>query len=281
MKGELKMKLNDSPERYALSRAEIKKGLFSKKEVIKYALGDEDQNALTEYDYDSIEPFSNGFARAAKKNGRTALLDLNGGEVLKEFTDRGYAVYPENGYFSISRGALEKGLASPEGKVLIDPKKGYNRLDISGDIVIYGRTSTVSQEYNEYGIGRLEDGELKSVVPFGYSFAAFVDGRVVAAGRCVVSTQREIASLTRDRVITTARAAFQLYSADTGKISDLVFGELRKTEKGNYSGTVYPNIAPEELTHRQTAGEAFSGAGLPDFSKKKNIVLDKNFAPPG
>ncbi len=59
-------KINENPVRVLLTQTE-KKGLFSKKEVPVYAIGDENGTPLTEYEFSSIKPFEDGFAVALRK----------------------------------------------------------------------------------------------------------------------------------------------------------------------------------------------------------------------
>lgn len=274
------MKINDEPIRYALSQTTTKKSLFSKKEITKYAIGDENRNELTPYEFFWIKPYENGIANAclAKKNGSPIFvcIDTDGRQMLKPYNDSGYNVSWDNGYYSVNRGIGSLGLAARNETVLIEPK-GNNYLERIGDIVLYGDRSPVGLDYCELGIGKLVGNEMVRIVPRKYNHVQILEGRVVLAGRYVVTKTTTPSSLTKDRITTTSRLAFQLYSVDTGKINDLVFGEIHKTKNGNYSAIVYPKIKPEELLHRQTVGEAFSGAGLLDFSDKKRIVLDADF----
>ncbi len=268
------MKICDDPIRYVLSQEETKKGLFSKKSVTMLALGDENRQPLTAYEFDAIEPCGDGFFSAKRKKS-AIVLDANGAQMLKAYSDKSFAVRYENGLFFLTRGA-EKGLAARDGSVLVEPKG--NLLEVVDDIVLYGRVSTVGPDYNEAGIGRIEGNTLVPVVPCVYNHVQVLWDRVVAAGRYVVTTTRTASSLTRDTVTKTTRLAFELYSADTGeRVSDLIFGEIHRTDKGNFSALVYPNIKSEELTHRQTAGEAFSGAGLLDFRGEKKVVLGPDY----
>ncbi len=270
------MKICDDPIRHVLSQETEKKGLFSKKSVTMYALGDENEQPLTAYEFISIESCGCGlFAAARKKGEKPIILDSSGAQLLKAYSDKSYAIRCENGLLCLSRGA-ERGLAAIDGSVLVEPKGNF--LKVEGDIVLYGKVSSVGPDYNETGIGRIEGNKLVPVVPCVYNHVQVLWDRVVAAGRYVVTTTRTATSLTRDTVTKTTRLAFELYSADTGeKVSDLIFGEIHRTQKGNYSAKVYPNIKSAELTHRQTTSEAFSGAGLLDFRGEKQVTLNADY----
>lgn len=274
-------KINDDPVRYELSQTTVKKGLFSKKEIVRCALGDENGDPLTPFEYGNISQYTDGFAETLYKPGTTSVcvasIDINGKFMLRKYNDSGYHVKWDNGYFLITRWNGYKGLATREEKVLIEPQDN-NYLEITGDIVLYGNMAGgAGPDYNDMGIGKLAGDALIPVIPRRYNHVQYIDGRVVCAGRYAVNKTRTAASLTTDKVTVTARLAFQLFSVDTGKLNDLVFGEIHKTDNGNYSAVVYPNIRPEELLHRQTVGEAFSGEGLLDFSGEKRVVLNERF----
>lgn len=273
--------INENPLRYELSRTEMKKKLFSKEEVTKYAIGDEDGNPITEFSFDEITPFENGFALCKVYHNQhlreCRCFNLNGEEMMAKYADKGYYVERKGDYFTLTNivASNPTGLAAADETLLIDPKD-TNYMEIIDDFVLYGDASPVP-EASKFGAIKLSGGKGTEILPQKYSFIKYIGNRVFAAGRCVTSTSTQAASLTRDTVITTGMVAFQLYSADSGKISDMIFSDIHQTKKGNYSATVCPKIKPEELLHRQTTSEAFSGEGLMDFSKTKNVVLNENF----
>ncbi len=276
--------IHDNPPRYILEQTETKKGLFSKKEVIKYAIGDENQHPLTGYDYDEIEEYHDGYAIVTVRKGspkfpldiKKYLVDLNGKQVLTSYSDSHYKITPVGNFFQISL-AQERGLISKNEQVLIKPKEN-NYLEIIQDIVLYGNQSLVSPDYNKLGIALLTDVSLKPVVPCTYNYVQYLWNREAAVGRYVVTTTRTPSSLTHDTVTKTAKAAFQIYSVDSGKpVCDLIFGDIKETKNGNYSALIYPNIRPSDLTHVQSAAEAFSGTGLLDFSNEKRITINTDY----
>ena len=291
----------DDPVRYLLAQTE-KKGLFSKKEVTVFAVGDENGTPLTAYEFASVGPYTDGFASAQKKKGGSVLLGTDGKPVLPEYG--AYAIRPKNGYLTLYRSSVQysgdtamdeiwrdpaaentkpktpywpRGLASSRQEILIDPKKN-TFLQIFGDIVLYGNWSTVGLDYCSLGVGRFAGGGLVPVLPCVYNHAEYLWGRLVAVGRYVVNKTTTASSLTKNTVTVTSTLAFMVYDADSGKpVSDLVFGGIHRTDKGNISAVVYPHIRAEELTHRQSVGEAFSGAGLLDFKDPKKVVLNDRF----
>lgn len=269
-------KINDQPIRYAVGKTVTKKGLFGKKELTKFAVGNEEEEPLCAFDYDLIVPFEDGIAAAWVKN-RVHYIDLDGKQILQTYTDGVYNVTRMGDYFKIVRdGGNEKGLAYRDEAILIEPK--YNFLEIQDDIVVYGDLSPVGYDYRKLGVGKIAEGKFISVLPCNYNFVQYFGDRMVAAGRYSVKKTSEPSSLTTNRVSVTAAPAFQIYSVDTGKLSDLVFGEIHKTDHGNYSAVIYPHVRPDELTYRQqTLSEAFNGTGLLDLSVKKNVVLNQRF----
>lgn len=271
-------KINTAPVRFSDAKSTVKKGLFSKKEAIKCAVCDENGSPLSEYLYDSIEAYSDGVATAhilvTSSRSKTVFLDLNGKELLKKYTDKGYTVTKQDGYFFINGFDLCFGLAALDGTILIEPVTGRNKLSIADDIVIYGEISSVGPEYNKLQAGRLCDGKLTDILPRTYTLVSLLEGGIIAAGRMVESQTREMASLTKDIVARSVRGAFMLYSKDGTLLSDKVFGELHKTKSGNYSGTVCPKITPEDLYYKTTTSDTFNGTGGLDFSGSKQITLE-------
>ena len=57
--------INKDPVRYILEQT-VKKRLFSKKEVTKYAIGDENGQPLTGYDWAVIHPYEDGISMAQR-----------------------------------------------------------------------------------------------------------------------------------------------------------------------------------------------------------------------
>ncbi len=269
-------KINDQPIRYAVGKTVTKKGLFGKKELTKFAVCNEEEEPLCAFDYDSITPYEDGIATAWVKNS-VHYIDLDGKQILQTYTDGGYNVIRMGDYFKIVQaGSNYKGLAYRDGTILIEPKNTY--LEIQNNIVIYGDLSPVGFEYRKLGAGKIAEGKFVSVLPCNYNFVQFFGDRMVAAGRYSVKKTSEPSSLTTNRVSVTATPAFQIYSVDTGKLSDLVFGDIHITDHGNYSAIIYPRVRPDELTYRQqTFGEAFNGTGLLDLSVTKHVVLNHQF----
>lgn len=293
--------INQDPIRYLLEQT-VKKGFFSKKEVIKYAIGDENGQPLTEYDWAVISPYEDGICMAQRHpQGIKFPLDLMGQEILKSYA--GYQVRPKNGYLFLalthksmtveqimdmswsdsaenSENMMpywSRGIANRRQKILIDPKKN-TFLKVQGDLVLYGSSSTVGMDYNKLGIGRLEDGELIPLIPCEYNYVEVLSENYVAAGRVIVTETTQVASLTKNQVSVTNRAAVQIFSAEDGSpVSDRIYGAIRRNRDGTSSAVMYPNIKPADLLHRQSAGEAFSGSGLLDFSGEKNVRLDSNY----
>ena len=268
------IKINDQPIRYAVGKTVMKKRLFGKKEQTKFAVCNEEAEPLCAFDYDSIGPFEDGIATAMVKK-RVHFIELDGKQILQTYTDGAYNVTRMGDYFKIVKnGSNEKGLVYRDGSILIEPK--HNCLEIQDDIVIYGDLSPVGYEYRKLGAGKIAEGKFISVLPCNYNFVQYLGDRMVAAGRYSVTKTTSASSLTTDRVTITATPAFQIYSVDTGKLSDLVFGEIHMTDHGNYSAVIYPHVRPDELTYRQqTFSEAFHGTGLLDLSVKKHIVLNR------
>jgi len=94
----------------------------------------------------------------------------------------------------------------------------------------------------------------------------------------IVTETTQVASLTKNQVSVTNRAAVQIFSAEDGSpVSDRIYGAIRRNRDGTSSAVMYPNIKPADLLHRQSAGEVFSGSGLLDFSGEKNVRLDSNY----
>ena len=92
--------INKDPVRYILEQT-VKKRLFSKKEVTKYAIGDENGQPLTGYDWAVIHPYEDGISMAQRHpQGIKFPLDLMGQEILKAYA--GYQVRPKNGYLFIA-----------------------------------------------------------------------------------------------------------------------------------------------------------------------------------
>lgn len=293
--------LNNDPVRVLLSQTE-KKGLFSKKEVSSYAVGDENGAPLTAYEFSLISPYEDGFTYAVKKKGGPVLLDLAGKEVLPSYSGA-FSIRPKNGYLTIFRSSskfsgdavmldtwpdpagekivpaipyLNRGLAAQDQKILIDPKKN-SYLQIIDDIVLYGDWSPVGLDYCRLGAAKLSGDSLETLLPCEYNYVQYLWDRVIAVGRYVVTKTSTPSSLTRNTVTTTAQPAFRLYHADSGWIGDRIYGEIHRTKHGNISAVIYPHIRPEDLTHRQTMGEAFSGAGLLNFKDPKKVVLNDRF----
>jgi len=93
-----------------------------------------------------------------------------------------------------------------------------------------------------------------------------------------VTKTTQAASLTTNRVSVSNRAAVQIFSVKDGSpVSDRIYGMIRRNRDGTSSAVMYPNIKPADLLHRQSAGEAFKGSGLLDFSGEKNVRLDSNY----
>ena len=171
----------------------------------------------------------------------------------------------------------QRGIATKDQKILIDPKKN-TFLRVQGDLVLYGSSSTVGMDYNKLGIGRLEDGKLVPLIPCEYNFVEVLSADYVAAGRVIVTKTTQAASLTTNRVSVSNRAAVQIFSVKDGSpVSDRIYGMIRRNRDGTSSAVMYPNIKPADLLHRQSAGEAFKGSGLLDFSGEKNVRLDSNY----
>jgi len=293
--------INSDPVRYALEQT-VKKGLFSKKEVTKYAIGDENGQPLTGYDWTVVHPYEDGICMVQRHpQGIKFPLDLMGQEILKSYA--GYQVRPKNGYLfiSLSHKSMtieqildmswsdsldsdkdtmpywQRGIANRSQKILIDPKKN-TFLKVQGDLVLYGSSSTVGMDYNKLGIGRLKDGELISLIPCEYNYVQALSENFVAAGRVIVTKSTQAASLTKNQISVTNRAAVQIFSAEDGSpVSDRIYGAIRRNRDGTSSAVMYPNIKPADLLHRQSAGEAFRGSGLLDFSGEKNVRLDSNY----
>jgi len=267
-------KINDNPIRYAGGKTLTKKGLFGKKELTKFAVCNEKEDPISAFDYDSIDQFVDGIATAKIKK-HIHYIDLDGKQILKTYTDGAYNVTRMGDYFKIVQaGSTNKGLAYRDGTILLELKG--NCLEIQDDIVIYGDLSPVGFEYRKLGAGKIAEGRFISVLPCNYNYVQYLGSRMVAAGRYAVTKTSTPSSLTKNRVSVTATPAFQIYSVDTGKLSDLVFGEIHLTDHGNYSAVIYPRVKPDELTYReQTFSEAFHGTGLLDLSVKKHIVLNR------
>ena len=293
--------INQDPIRYILEKT-VKKGLFVKKEVTKCAIGDENGQALTEYDWEVIEPYEDGVCMVQKHpRSNKLLIDLMGQQILKNYT--GYQVRPKNGYYFLSlihnsltveqimemswfdsfeKGKktlpyLARGIANKSQKILIDPKKNMY-LEVHGNLVLYGNSSTVGMDYNRLGIGRLDDGEFIPLIPTEYNYVEVLNEDYVVAGRVIVTKTTQAATLTTNRISVTNRAAVQIFYAKTGSpVSDTIYGNVHINRDGTISATMYPNILPADLLHRQSAGEAFNGNGLLDFSGEKNVRLDSNF----
>lgn len=293
-------KINENPVRVLLTQTE-KKGLFSKKEVPVYAIGDENGTPLTEYEFSSIKPFEDGFAVALKKKGGRILLDTNGKEVLPNY--RNYNICVKNGFLTLYKPSTTssedsilnaiwqdpaseirnntmpywaRGLANKNQEILIDPQKN-TFLQIFGDIVLYGEWSVVSPDYSKLGVGKLSGDQLVSVLPCVYNHVEYLWDRILAVGRFHVTKTRTPSSLTKDTITVTSRLAVQLYNIDKGWVSDLIFGNIFRTDGGNFSAVIYPHIRPEDLTHQQSVGEAFSGAGLLDLRDPKEVLLNDRF----
>lgn len=279
-----KKRINDNPARFSIPKTQTKKVLFLKKEVMRLAICDENEVPLTDFAFEYISDYNDGVVRAGIHN-KSYLFDINGRPLMQKYTDSGYEVNYDQGRFLVYKKSENKeGLFNKQEKALIDPEeklsngKYNNYLQCDGDIIVYGYRSMVSADFTKLGLGKIENGIFVSIIPPIYNIVAPFENHVYLVGRTVVSQTREVASLTRDRVTTTAKSAFQLYSADTGEtVSNLVFGEIHPTKKGNYSAIVYPRIKPDNLHHVQTFSEAFQGAGLLDFSEEKQMVLDSSF----
>lgn len=270
------MKINDNPIRYAVGKAFTKKGLFSKKELTKFAVCNENEKPLCAFDYDSIDPYEDRIATAKVKN-RVHYIDLDGKQILKTYTDGAYNVTRMGDLFKIVQiGSNYMGLAYRDGTILIEPKQNF--LELNNDIVIYGDLSPVGFDYRKLGVGKIAGGRFVTVLPCNYNYVHYLGGRNVAAGRYSVTKTSTPSSLTTNKVFATAVPAFQVYSVDTGKLSDFVFGEIHATENGNYSAVIFPHVKPDDLTYRQqTLSEAFNGEGLLDLSVKKRIILNERF----
>lgn len=169
-----------------------------------------------------------------------------------------------------------RGLANKNQEILIDPKKN-TFLQIFGDIVLYGEWSVVSPDYSKLGVGKLSGDQLVSVLPCVYNHVEYLWDRILAVGRFHVTKTRTPSSLTKDTITVTSRLAVQLYNIDKGWVSDLIFGNIFRTDGGNFSAVIYPHIRPEDLTHQQSVGEAFSGAGLLDLRDPKEVLLNDRF----
>ena len=116
------------------------------------------------------------------------------------------------------------------------------------------------------------------LIPCEYNFVEVLSADYVAAGRVIVTKTTQAASLTTNRVSVSNRAAVQIFSVKDGSpVSDRIYGMIRRNRDGTSSAVMYPNIKPADLLHRQSAGEAFKGSGLFDFSGEKNVRLDSNY----
>ena len=294
------MNLSNDPVRTLLEKTE-KKGLFKKKEVTFYAVGDENGNPLSGYEYLGIEPYEDGFAAAKVNETRSILLDIKGEKFLPQYANKGFTITRQGDLFVID-GPSGMGVADKTGYVFIEPKHGNNVIRIYDDIVIHGKqfgktdktiwdfngntyTNTIYWDSYELGASRFEDGKLVPIVFSGdhfYNVVEYIDNRVLAVGRVSVNYEQVASTGVRPGYVQqyTPRVAVRFIGADAKPLSDKIFG-FKGKPKRNRDGTMdaiyYPNIRPEDLSHHQTAGEAFTGKGLLDFSGAKNVRLDQNF----
>ncbi len=293
--------INQDPVRYILEQT-VKKGIIFKKNVTKYAIGDENGQPLTDYEWEVIHPYEDGISMAQRHpQGYKYPIDLMGREILKDYT--GYQVRPKNGLFFLSLNhksmtveqIMEKswpdsavggetmmpywprGLANKSQEILIDPKKN-TFLEVHGNIVLYGSSSTVGMDYNKLGIGRLDGDKLIPLIPCEYNHVEVLSENYVAAGRVIVTKTTQAATLTTNRVFVTNKAAVRIFSAKDGApVSDQIYGNIHRNKDGTSSAVMYPNIKPEDLLHKQSMGEAFNGSGLLNFSGEKNVRLDSEY----
>lgn len=280
-------KVNENPDRYVLEKTVIEKKLFKKKEVVRFALGDENKNSLTEYIYNDIEAFENGFTIAHPAKGKNQVLDLNGVQMFKELTDK-YKFYFLDGYFMIESFIKNKGLVSKEGKILIQPEKSDTFTHID-DYIIYGHDAGDIPEYSKFGLAYIGEDGFQPLLNKDYNYIEYLGSGYFAVGRFDVNKERQIASLTKDKVTVTTKLAVAIYSAEKalsshnnnivlskGLVSEKIYGPLKKTENG-YFTVYYPKVRPIELSHTQTASEAFSGDGLMDLKDFRKVKLNENF----
>lgn len=303
-------KINENPARVLLTKTE-KKGLFSKKEITMYAVGDENGNPLSDYVFSKICPYEDGFADATSKKGVHVLLDTDGQVVLFPSYEA-CRVYAKNGYLTIFQPGNQisdaavmdsiwpdpdsaernnnvsfgpRGLGIVENqqkKILVSPDDA-NFLKVFGDIVLYGKIyglnpygEGILDSSDKLGIGILSGYYLKSVLPCRYNHVEYLWDRVVAVGRVIVTNKKEVGLLS-DKIRTTHQVGFRLFDVDKGWVNDLVFGQIMRLNDSTFSATLFPHIRPEDLTHRQTGKEAFRGKGLLDFRDPTPVVLNDRY----
>ena len=279
------MLINEEPKRYLLSQTTVKRSLFSKKELTLYAVGDENSKPLTGYEYEHIEPYENGLTSAYTNYGPGIhhygkdifLIDLSGNLFLPDYQKKGYAIVPKGGAFTVSKGQ-KVGLANTKGKILIDPENNWY-IKIIGDTVIYGLNLPGPSMTSRLGASKLEDGKLVPLIECKYNFVDRPWDSVIVAGRVQIDTSREIASLTKDRIIKKVTGAFMLFSPVTGKpLSNYVFGQLSRESDSTMIGIVYPNVRSEDIVPRSaTFKESFLGTGGMDTYEKKEIKLNDRY----
>ena len=280
-------KINENPDRYVLEKTVTERVLFKKKEFVRYALGDDNQNPLTEYSFKEIEDFDGGYSLAHPAKGKTQVIDLNGVQMFPELTNK-YKFSILGDYFMIESMIGNKGLVSKEGKILIEPHKSDTFIHVD-DYIIYGYNAGNIPNYNKFGLAYIGEDGFKKLLDCDYNYLEYLGNGFFAVGRYHVTKEREIASLTKDRVTTTVQYAAAIYSAEKalaspnrkivltkGLVSDKVFGPLNKTD-GGYFTVYFPHVKPIELSHMQTSSEAFTGDGLMDLKDAKKVKLNENF----
>ncbi len=272
--------INDNPVRYELSSTIVKRVLFSKKEITVCALGDENGQPMTEYLYDCISEFKDGVAEA-RLSGKiiSHLLLTDGSQLVPELTKKYRVSMLPNGYISLAMSTKSpRGIATRDGKVLLNPASNiYMDVDAEGDTVIFGKYFPDLPTEAKLGVSVLEDGTLREVIPRKYNFIQRLGKHVFALGRTVdTGTATEMVSLTKNRVTTTYRSAYAIFSIDSGLLTQKVFGEFQAIPNG-FKAVYYPHIQFDQLSHSQSMGEAFWGTGKLDFRGAKIVTLDENF----
>lgn len=268
--------INNDPVRYELDKTTVKRALFSKKEIVQCALGDENKQPLTDYLYSEIEPFNNGVATAHISPKQNHLLTLDGSQLVPELAKKYRVSMLPNGYIALAFGeCIFQGLASKSGKIIVDPRKNTYMVS-EGDTVIHGTFYPTMPNTGKLGVSIIDGENITEAIPQKYNAIKKLGDRIFALGR-IDDTQTVTSSVhLKVQTTTSYQTAYAVFSIDKGLMTQQIFGDF-EVIPGGYRAILYPNIRFDELSHSQSLGEAFVGKGKLNFKDAKIVVLDENF----